>query len=233
MKSTPPSASARPEAGTPPPRAPRERNRPETTARILGAVGEVLARDGFGALGVNAVAKHAGVDKVLIYRYFGGMPELLRAWGESGRFWPGVDELLGADREAFLRLPLAERYARFFEHFIDGLRARPLTLEIMAAELGERNELTAILETEREEWGAEAGRVLGGDAWAERPALRGITLLLVAGVQYLLVRSRTIRVFGGLDIRSDRDWGALKAAVRDLANAMLCEPAPGRSPRKR
>jgi len=199
----------------------RERNRDETSARLLAAVGEVLARDGFAALGVNAVAKQAGVDKVLIYRYFGGLAELLQAWGESGRFWPGVDELVGADREAFLRLPLAERYARFFEHFIDGLRARPLTLEIMAAEVSERNELTAILETEREAWGAEAARLLGGDVWEQRPALRGVTLLLVAGVQYLLVRSRTIRLFGGLDIRSDRDWATLKASVRELAGMLL------------
>jgi len=206
--------------------AARERNRADTTARILAAVGEVLARDGFGALGVNAVAKHAGVDKVLIYRYFGGMSELLKAWGESGRFWPGVDELIGDDRTAFFALPLAERYARFFEHFIDGLRARPLTLEIMAAEVTERNELTAILETEREEWGAEASRLLGGDAWARRPALRGTTLLLVAGVQYLLIRSRTIRLFGGLDIRSDGDWTLLKASVRQLALDLLGDQTP-------
>jgi AcrR family transcriptional regulator len=199
----------------------RERNRAETTARILAAVGEVLARDGFGALGVNAVAKHAGVDKVLIYRYFGGMPELLKAWGQSGRFWPPLDEVLGDDHAAFFALPLAERYARFFEHFIDGLRVRPLTVEIMAAELSERNELTAILETEREQWGAQAARLLGGAAWTERPELRGITLLLVAGVQYLLVRSRKIRIFGGLDIRSDRDWAALKAALRQLAGTLL------------
>ena len=222
-----------------PPDAPRERNRAETAARILAAVGEVLARDGFGGLGVNAVAKQAGVDKVLLYRYFGGMPELLKTWGESGRFWPGVDELLGDDPQAFMTLPLAERYARFFEHFIDGLRARPLTLEIMAAELVERNELTAILETEREEWGEKAGRLLGGDEWATRPALRGITLLLVGGVQYLLVRSRKIRIFGGLDIRSDRDWDALKDAVRELARSMLATgataatPAPATSRRRR
>ena len=57
----------------------RERNRDETSARLLAAVGEVLARDGFAALGVNAVAKQAGVDKVLIYRYFGGLPELIQA----------------------------------------------------------------------------------------------------------------------------------------------------------
>ena len=105
----------------------------------------------------------------------------------------------------------------------------------MAAEFAERNELTAILETEREEWGAEASRLLGSDAWDRRPALRGTTLLLVAGVQYLLIRSRTIRLFGGLDIRSDRDWDALKAAVRALALDLLADDAmnepsvPGRA----
>ena len=116
------------------------RDREATKARILGAVGVVLARDGFGAVGVNAIAKEAGVDKVLIYRYFGGLPELLREWGASGRFWPRVADLLGADPDAFHRLAAPERYARFFEHFIDALRERPLTLEILAAEIVERND---------------------------------------------------------------------------------------------
>ena len=65
-----------PDTLAPPP--PRRRDRAATEERILTAVGEVLARDGFAAIGVNAIAKQAGVDKVLIYRYFGGLPELLR-----------------------------------------------------------------------------------------------------------------------------------------------------------
>jgi AcrR family transcriptional regulator len=198
-----------------------ERNREQTTARILAAVGEVLARDGFAAIGVNAVARQAGVDKVLIYRYFGGLPELLTAWGESGHFWPGVDELLGDDPKAFLALPVPERYARFMEHFIDGLRTRPLTLEILAAEVAERNELTAILETEREQWGEQAAQLLGGKEFAARPELQGLTILLIAGVQYLLLRARRIRVFGGIDITSDAGWATLKAAVRTMAFDLL------------
>ena len=198
--------------------APRPaRDRPATEARLLAAVGTVLARDGFGALGINAVAREAGVDKVLIYRYFGGLPELLAAWGRSGRFWPSIDELLGPDPKAFLALPLAERYALFFEHFVDGLRRRPLTLEIMAAEIVDpRNELTAILEAEREAWGEQASRVVGGKEFARRPELQRVTLLLVAGVQYLLVRSRRIRTFGGIDIRSDAGWRELLDGVRSL-----------------
>jgi AcrR family transcriptional regulator len=184
-------------------------------------VGEVLASEGFGAIGVNAVARRAGVDKVLIYRYFGGLPELLTAWGKSGRFWPSVDELLGSDPDAFLTLPVAQRYTRFMDHFIDGLRARPLTLEILAAEVAQRNELTAILEQEREQWGEHASRMLGGNEFARRPELQGLTILLVAGVQYLLVRSRKIRTFGGIDLQSDAGWAQLKASVRQLAAALF------------
>jgi len=197
------------------------RDREATKTRILGAVGVVLARDGFGAVGVNAIAKEAGVDKVLIYRYFGGLPELLREWGASGRFWPRVAELLGADPEAFHRLDAPERYARFFEHFIDALRERPLTLEILAAEIVERNDLTAILESEREAWGEEASRLLAAGEFARRPALRGLTLLLVAGVQYLLVRSRKIRIFGGVDLKKDAGWDELKASIRLTALAVI------------
>jgi len=207
--------------------ATRGRDRAATEARILGAVGEVLARDGFGAVGVNAIARQAGVDKVLIYRYFGGLPELLRAWGESGRFWPRVADLLGADPQALLSRPASERWARFFEHFIDELRRRPLTLEVLAAELVERNELTAILEAEREAWGEEAARVLGGTELAARPHLQAITLLLVAGVQYLLLRSRRIRLFGGIDLQSDAGWARLKQSIRALAQGAFAPPPDG------
>jgi len=200
---------------------PRTRNRAATEERILAAVGQVLARDGFAAVGVNAIAREAGVDKVLIYRYFGGLPELLQAWGRSGRFWPRVADLLGDDPQALLARPLAERYARFFAHFVDELRARRLTVEILAAELSHRNELTAILEAEREAWGDEATRVLGGPEFAARPFLNGVTLLLVAGVQYLVLRSRRIRVFGGVDLQSDAGWAALKASIAELARTLF------------
>lgn len=208
----------------------RGRDRSATEERILAAVGEVLARDGFAALGVNAIAREAGVDKVLIYRYFGGLPELLRRWGASGRFWPTLPELLGADAQNLVAMPLAERYALFFERFIDALRARPLTVEILAAEIVERNELTAILEAEREQWGAQAEALFGGADFERAPHLRGITLLLVAGVMYLLVRARKIRIFGAVDLHTDAGWAALKAAVAGMARQAFAGPGADAAP---
>lgn len=207
----------------------RTRDRAATEERILGAVGKVLAREGFGAIGVNAIARESGVDKVLIYRYFGGLPELLRAWGASGRFWPSLDELLGSDPQALLSLPAAERYALFFERFIVALRARPMTIEILAAEIVERNELTAILETERELWGAQAEAVLGGEEFQRQPYLHGITLLLVAGVQYLLVRARTIKLFGGMELDTDAGWTALQQSIKVMAQRLFAAENQGKS----
>ena len=102
------------------------------------------------------------------------------------------------------------------------LLTRLLTLEILAAEVAQRNELITILETERETWGQRASELLVGDRlFVRRPELQGLTILLIAGVQYLLVRSRKIRLFGGIDLRSDAGWAVLKKAARKMAIAVL------------
>ena len=41
------------------------------------------------------------------------------------------------------------------------------------------------------------------------------------GVQHLLVRSRKIRIFGGIDIQTDAGWAELKAAIRGMAETMF------------
>ena len=128
----------------------KPRDREATRARLIGAVGTLLAREGFKGLGVNAVAREAGVDKVLIYRYFGGLQQLIVAFGREGDFWPSIRELAGDDIEAYSRLPVTDQLSRLSSNFMQAIRKRPLTQEILAWEMIERNELTAELETIRE-----------------------------------------------------------------------------------
>lgn len=58
-------------------------NREDTTDRILTAALDLLATEGFSALGINPIARKAEADKQLIYRYFGGMEGLLSALGRK------------------------------------------------------------------------------------------------------------------------------------------------------
>jgi hypothetical protein len=83
-------------------------------------------------------------------RYYGGMPQLLRAFGESEEFWPSVSEMTGEDIEALMSMPLAESVSAVLINFARALRRRPITLEIMAWELVEQNELTEVLREVRE-----------------------------------------------------------------------------------
>ena len=61
--------------------------RPATEAALLDAFEAVLLRDGLRNLSVNAVVEEAGVGKPLLYRYFGDLDGLVRAWGERRGLW--------------------------------------------------------------------------------------------------------------------------------------------------
>jgi AcrR family transcriptional regulator len=193
-------------------RPPAARDRAATRGRLIQAVGTLLSRRGFTALGINAVAREAGVDKVLIYRYFGGLPELIAAFGREGDFWPSIEELAGGDIEAFARLAPDEKMLRLAGNFIAAIKRRPLTQEIMAWELVERTELTAELETIRETM------ILGMietifPALDSRIDMQAVTAIIGAAVSYLVTRSRHIRWYSGVDLQSEEGWKRLEDAI--------------------
>ncbi|RFZ95466.1 TetR/AcrR family transcriptional regulator [Mucilaginibacter conchicola] len=66
------------------------RNREQTRQKFLAAVGEILTTKGFAALKVNDIAKVAGLDKKLIYNYFGGRDQLIDEYIKLKDFWSNV-----------------------------------------------------------------------------------------------------------------------------------------------
>ena len=86
---------------TPPPRAPR--NRALTEAKLRQAVEGLLVEGGFSALTPSAVGKRAGVDKMLIYRYFGDLPGLVRAIAYAEDFFPTFEVICGVMSVAVLK----------------------------------------------------------------------------------------------------------------------------------
>ena len=71
----------------------RKRSRSATEQRFQGAVLDLVAESGCAKLGVNLVAERAGADKVLIYRYFGGLDGLLERVAQSRSWLPTAGEL--------------------------------------------------------------------------------------------------------------------------------------------
>ena len=192
--------------------SPATRNRPRTEARLCEAVGTVLIKGGFAALTPSAVAEAAGVDKMLIYRYFGGMEGLMVAFANGPDLFPSFEEVCGGDPSAIRAMPLSRRGGLIIDNYARLLIARPLALELMVWELVERNALTAITETARETMGLRIGREIFDDV--EDPAqISAISAVLAAGVTYLAIRQRKIRWFNGIDLKSDQGWAQIRAAI--------------------
>ena len=190
----------------------RARDSEAMRARILVSVGRMIVRDGVAAIGVNALAREAGCDKVLIYRYFGDLEGVYAAFAAQGDFWWDVGELTrGIDSS---RTPAAEAMKTILRRHAEALRARPVTLAVLAAELTNRTRLVVALEAVRERRAQELAAWIG-----ERfplPASRdvaAVAMLLGVAVNYLAVRARTIRVMSGVGIRTDADWERILAAV--------------------
>ena len=73
---------------------------PIAQAQILDAVDELFYQEGARAVGVEAVAKHAGVNKMCLYRQFKSKDELLKRFLERrcNVFWENFEA--GVAREA-------------------------------------------------------------------------------------------------------------------------------------
>lgn len=207
----------------------KPRDREATRARLIAAVGTLLAREGFKGLGVNAVAREAGVDKVLIYRYFGGLPELMAAFGREGNFWPSIKELAGGDIEAYGRLPATEQLSRLAKNFIRAIRSRPLTQEILAWEMVERNELTVELETIRETTMMNFFEMFF-PVEGEGPDIAAAGAVIGAGISYLATRARQISVYNGVDLQSEIGWQRLERVLDTIIRSMFAGTAGSRKP---
>ncbi len=204
----------------------RGRDREESRKRLIEAVGTLLAKKGFQAVGVNAVAREAGLDKVLIYRYFDGLPGLLSAFAAECDFWPSTTELAGGDVEAFRALPVVERIAVGVQNYMRALRRRPLTLEILAWMFLEPSEATRELDAFRERAGKgllELADVAAMDASVDVAALMAV---IGAAANHLCTRAGKIRRFAGMDLSSDEDWRRLETMMADIVKAVLA-PAGG------
>ncbi len=166
------------------------RSRLKTEQRLLDAVGSILLEQGFPAVGINAIARRAGCDKVLIYRYFGGFEESLLAFAETTTLWWEVDEIITESAEECSSIPLPDYLQSLLNRYVQALESRPLALEIMAWEMSEQNSLTQRLARTRGERGMELLKRIRAYYRQPNIDIGGILGVFGASINYLVIRTR-------------------------------------------
>ncbi|MDT8284441.1 MAG: TetR/AcrR family transcriptional regulator [Thermovirgaceae bacterium] len=201
------------------------RDREETRGKILEAVGKILAEDGFQGIGINNVSRKAGVDKVLIYRYFGDLPGLLREFASNGDYWPSMKTLIedaeNAEKAPF-PLEASDLAIALLKGYIRELGSSTSAQELLLGELISRNELSAVSAERRERQGADLIEALVRTApEAGKIDAAAMAALLSAGLTYLMLRARTSDAYLGIDIASEGGWIRIEKAMEDLVRGVF------------
>jgi AcrR family transcriptional regulator len=208
------------------PRPELPRDRFATRAAIVESAAAIIASQGLQALGVNSLAHEAKCDKVLIYRYFGGLDGVLAALGAERMLWPRIEIATGEeDGDA----PLADAiYALLLEEWA-ALSGSPLMLEASAAELAsDPNSLGTATSTQRAELHARLISKLREEhripPYVDLPAL---VELLSAALTLLALRSAHATRHADMDSpqsfdwRTPQGWRRIEKMVGTITRALL------------
>jgi AcrR family transcriptional regulator len=197
----------------------KSRDRARTETAIAAAARDILAETGFQGFGVNAVARRAGCDKQLIYRYFGGLEGLVDAIGSDLGAWL-EDSLSPAARPATYG-QLAEQ---LILRYLAALRANALVQKIAAWEIAAPSPLVARLTQARGvamiRWMVRTRGDLTPPPGLDAPALN---VVLIAAVQQLVLAGAAAGEFSGVPLRTDADWDRIRDTVVRIIRALYGE----------
>lgn len=184
-----------------------EKDRESTEKKLLEAVGEIIIKHGFDKVGINAIASKAGVSKVLIYRYFGSIDNIIVEYLSQNDFWLSfsVDFPKDENLKGFIK--------KMFRDQIIQLRSSKLEQELYRWELKNHNGVIEKLRLKREAKGITLITIISQLAKHPQEEVAAIATLLSAAISYLVLLSDNCSMYNGIDLQSDKGWDQLALGI--------------------
>ncbi|MFS4432280.1 TetR/AcrR family transcriptional regulator [Chryseobacterium sp. S90] len=196
------------------------RNKERSKKKFLEAVGKILRTKGHTALKVTDIAATAGVDKKMIYNYFGGIDGLIDEYIRSQDYWSKVtiDEVdkikpkLDDGGQSFMEKMLLSQ----FDYVYKSKEAQKLLLWRISES---RKSLRKLTDTQ-EENGEYIFKLLMDSHFKEHAEdVRAIMAILVSGLYYLnMYAAMNGSIFCGIDVDTSKGRDKIKSAVSFLLN---------------
>ncbi|AOG12514.1 TetR/AcrR family transcriptional regulator [Agrobacterium sp. RAC06] len=190
----------------------RTRDRQATEARILEAAQSILIAAGPSGFGVNAVAREAGIDKQLIYRYYGGMDGLLEALGIRLAEWWQEKLMAGLPEKP------AASYGELIEllalRLLAIMRTEPLALQTLLWELtGSESFVKSLSASRARAYGTWMARVRGNLAPPEDVDAPAVNALLIAAISQITLAGRNADTIIGLPANDASTWDRVEQSI--------------------
>ncbi|AZB17197.1 TetR/AcrR family transcriptional regulator [Chryseobacterium indologenes] len=191
------------------------RNKERSKKKFLDAVGKILKTKGYTALKINDIAATAGVDKKMIYTYFGGMDGLMDEYIRSQDFWSKmtaeevekINPIIDDAGKAFAK----EMFLSQFEYVYKNKEAQKLLLWRLSETRKELRKLTDL----QEENGEYIFKRFADSHFKENEnVFRSIMAIMVSGLYYLnMFSSVNGSLFCGIDVNKPEGRDQIKEAI--------------------
>ncbi len=205
-----------------------KKNKQETKQKIYAALVEIIETEGVQKLGVNAIARKAGVSKVLLYRYYGGLNGLLKEYTSDPAFLPIIEE---ADLEAQLKeyqkiKDQPEKLHQFRSELskmtvskvIENVRNNKALQESIRLQVMESNDLTNHLIQKRNLLFEKFDGI-----WAEETSfnIHAVTSIISSAIDFMAITMDTnSTLHGSIDLKTDEGWKEIEKAFHYMLDAV-------------
>lgn len=196
------------------------RDKSRTKNRLIDAVGEVLKSQGFPALNAKNIADVAGVNKRLIWTYFGGVDTLIEKYVEKNEFWQE-----GISNELFnsllTKVEDLDRDKMFFllkNHF-KKLHKDIALQKLITWEISEENKILRKIADKREELGRQLFDLIKDRFSDSSVDIEAVIAILLGGSYYLNLHSKTNgSLFCGIDVNTEEGSDRILKAIEFIIN---------------
>lgn len=203
----------------------RVKNKEQAKLELIQAVGEIIRTKGYTGLKVNQIAKKAGLDKVLIYRYFLNVNSLIEAYVIQKDFWMLSSEALRNKAVVKKGMNLEKTIATILEdqfHFFQGEEEMQ---QLILWELSGESPLMNSISNVREDIGEKFFRTTDEYFRDTEVNFRALIAILTAGIYYIILHSR-VSTYCGLDINIEKDREEILRTLKQVLKRAFDEKKP-------
>ena len=176
------------------------KNRELTEKKIIDAVERIIENQGFEKLGINAVASEAGVSKMLIYRYFGGLDELLAHYLMQKDYWANTDTTILEEAN------VGGSIKNMFRKQIKQMRNDIMLKRLCRWELTADNDNIRTLQDRRERNGRDLIQMVARLTGCSNAEVASLATILSASISYLVLMEEQTSTYNGIDLQSEEGW---------------------------
>ncbi len=191
------------------------KDKEQTKQRIVTALENIIKTKGFEYLGINSLAQEAGVSKMLIYRYYGGLNELIGNYIEERDWWINVDtRFLGTEQ-------LNKNIKELYHRYIDQLRDNVILRRLYRWELSTENAITEKLRQKREENGKELIQRVAEITHLPDTEIAPLASILSAAISNLALMEDLTITYNGIELYSEKGWQQIKEGIDKIIDLWI------------